>query len=200
MQLNPRNFRSSDQTLHTAQFPMVGLSSYPPPGLYPPCKHKTEPKAQGLGCATSPTLSIQPSNTFSHLFSLSWLICCLIYSVPSLCQCLPCHGLYCPWLQGSAGGTETPWGVFVADPCQPVSFQPPSCLLLQSVLREPHTSSSVPAASHSQLLFTAATHSQTCNPLVKSECWVKLSHGLDQANTSLLLLFSKISPVFLCIC
>lgn len=86
-------------------------------------------------------------------------------SVPTLCPCLPCQaghhasGPYCPRLPGSAGGTEKPWGGFVADHCQLASVQPPNYLLLQTILREP---CQLPATA--QFLFTIATYSQIWNP------------------------------------
>ena len=111
---------------------------------------ESSPSTSSSPCSlpTSPHTSF-PSQVLLGSFT-AWFC-----SVPTTHQCLPCQaghhisGLYCPRLPGSAGGTEKPEGGFVADPCQRVSFQPPSYLLLQTILREPHTSSLLPAASHS---------------------------------------------------
>lgn len=165
---------------------MVRLSSPSPPAFNHLANVKLSPMHRESSLPTPPSPSSFPTPPFPLLAQL----------LPDSAPCPPCssarqdttHGLYCPWLQGSAGSTDTPWAGFVADPCQFASSQPPSCLLLQPVLREPHMSPQCQLPATGQLLFTTAAPSQSWSPLVKPQSCSKLFHGLDSTNTSLLLL------------
>lgn len=168
-----QKFQELRSDLHAAQW------GFPPPHLQvfthlPNIKLSPRHRAWAV-LPTSPSPSSLPSPSHTSSSSLgsfaAWFTVC-----PPCASACPAWAVL-PMAAGQCWGHRNALGWLCSWSLSACIIS--SCLLLQSVLREPHTSSSLPAASHSQLLFTTATHSQTCSPPVKSECWAKLSHGLD---------------------